>query len=107
VPPEGRNSRACLAAVNASAVETLVLPYDGLIPGYECWRCGTLGLAADCCPDWCTAALPVPDLIDEMVGRTLEDGGRVLVFHGALTEIDARMHYPGAQQAESAAIPGT
>jgi hypothetical protein len=51
-------------------VETLVVPYDGLIPGYECWRCGTLGLAADCCPDWGTAALPVPDLIDEMVSRT-------------------------------------
>jgi hypothetical protein len=71
--------QACLAAVNVGAVETLVVPYDGLVPGYECGRCGALGLAADCCPDWGTAALPVPDLIEEMVSHTLEDGGRVLV----------------------------
>lgn len=75
---------ACLAAVNASAAETLVVPCDGLIPGYECGRCGALGLTADCCPDWGTAALPVPDVIEEMISRTLEDGGRVRVVHGAL-----------------------
>jgi hypothetical protein len=74
---------ACLAAVNAGAVETLAVPYDGLVPGYECGRCGALGLTADCCPDWGTAALPVPDLIEEMVSRTLEDGGRVIVVHDA------------------------
>ncbi|SRR5579871_2314109 len=70
---------ACVAAVNAGAVETLAVPVDGLIPGYECGRCGALGLTDDCCPDWGTAALPVPDLIEEMVSRTLEDGGQVLV----------------------------
>jgi len=74
---------ACLAAVNAGPVETLAVPYDGLVPGYECGRCGALGLAADRCPDWGTAALPVPDLIEEMVSRTLEDGGRVIVVHDA------------------------
>jgi hypothetical protein len=74
---------ACLAAVNAGPVATLAVPYDGLVPGYECGRCGALGLAADCCPDWGTAALPVPDLIEEMVSQTLEDGGRVLVVHDA------------------------
>jgi hypothetical protein len=41
----------CLAAVNADAVETLAVPFDGLIPGCECGRCGALGLAADRCPD--------------------------------------------------------
>jgi len=82
---------ACLAAVNVGAVETLVVPYDGLVPGYECGRCGALGLAADCCPDWGTAALPVPDLIEEMVSRTLEDGGQVLVVHDAPGRIAARM----------------
>ncbi len=75
--------QACLAAVNASVAETLVVPYDRLVPGYECGRCGALGQAADCCPDWGTAALPVPDLVEEMVSRTLEDGGRVLVVHDA------------------------
>ncbi len=82
---------ACLAAVNAGAVETLMVPYDGLVPGYECGRCGTLGLTADCCTDWGTAALPVPDLIEEMVSRTLEDGGQVLVVHAAPGEFAARM----------------
>ena len=82
--------RACLAAVNAGAVQTLVVPPDGLVPGYECGRCGALGLTADCCPDWGTAALPVPDLIEEMVSRTLEDGGQVLVVHDAPGWIAAR-----------------
>lgn len=88
---------ACLAAVNAGVVETLVVPQDGLVPGYECGRCGALGLAAECCPDWGTAALPVPDLIEEMVSRTLEDGGQVLVVHDAPERIAARLHRPVAQ----------
>ena len=82
---------ACLAAVNAGAVGILSVPYDGLVPGYECGRCGALGLAADCCPDWGTAALPVPDLIEEMVSRTLEDGGQVLVAHDPVGGTAARM----------------
>ena len=81
----------CLAAVNADAVETLVVPYDRRVPGYECGRCGALGLAADCCPDWGIAALPVPDLIEEMVSRTLEDGGQVLVVDDAPRGIAARL----------------
>ena len=73
----------CLAAVNAGVVTTLAVPRDGLVPGYECGRCGTLSLDADtCCPDWGTAALPVPDVIEEMVSRVLEDGGDVLVAGG-------------------------
>jgi hypothetical protein len=87
---------ACLAAVNAGAVETLVVPYDGLVPGYECGRCGALALAADCCPDWGTAALPVPDVIEEMVSRTLEDGGQVLVRQDGPGRIAARLHLPVA-----------
>jgi hypothetical protein len=83
MPPGGRPAvglPACLAAVSAGPVQTLIVPADGLVPGYECGRCGTLSLGADsCCPDWGTAALPVPDLIEEMVSRVLEDCGDVLV----------------------------
>jgi len=83
MPPGGRpviGLLACLAAVSAGPVQTLVVPADGLVAGYECGRCGTLSLDADtCCPDWGTAALPVPDVIEEMVSRVLEDGGDVLV----------------------------
>ena len=86
MPPVGRPAvglPACLAAVSAGPVQTLVVPADGLVPGYECGRCGTLSLDADaCCPDWGVAALPVPDVIEEMVSRVLEDGGDVLVAGG-------------------------
>ena len=56
MPPVGRPAvglAACLAAVSGGPVQTLVVPADGLVPGYECRRCGTLSLDADtCCPDW-------------------------------------------------------
>ena len=74
---------ACLAAVNACAVQTLIVPEDGLVPGYECGRCGALSTDADSCPDWGTAALPVPDVIEEMVTRVLEDGAQIWVIRGA------------------------
>ena len=83
VGPPAVGLPTCLAAVSAGPVQTLVVPADGLVPGYECGRCGTLSLGADaCCPDWGTAALPVPDVIEEMVSRVLEDGGEVLVAGG-------------------------
>ena len=47
MPPAGRPAvglPACLAAVSAGPVQTLVVPADGLVPGYECGRCGTLSL---------------------------------------------------------------
>ncbi len=88
---------ACLAAVNACAVQALIVPDDGLVPGYECGRCGNLSVDADECPDWGTAALPVPDLIEEMVTRTLEDGGQVYPVHDGLPRVAARLRFPVAQ----------
>ena len=61
-------------------MQNLTVPGDGLVPGYECGRCGALSIDADSCPDWGTAALPVPDLIEEMVSRVLEDGGEISVI---------------------------
>jgi hypothetical protein len=87
----------CLAAVNASAVQTLAVSSDGLVAGYECGRCGALSVGADSCPDWGTAPLPVPDLIEEMVTRTLEDGGQVCVLSDVPTGIAARLHVSSAQ----------
>jgi release factor family 10 len=77
--PPAIGLQACLAAVTARGVDTLVVPRDELVPGYECGRCGALSTGADSCPDWGTAPLPVPDVVEEMVSRTLEDGGQVLV----------------------------
>jgi hypothetical protein len=95
MPPGGRSAvglPACLAAVSAGLVPTLVVPLDGLVAGYECGRCGTLSLDADgCCPDWGTAALPVPDVIEEMVSRVLEDGGEVTVIADGSSPVAARL----------------
>jgi hypothetical protein len=88
---------ACLAAVNADAVETLVVPGDGLVPGYECGRCGALSTHADSCPDWGTAPLPVPDVIEEMVSRTLEDGGQIWLISDVPSPPAARLHVPVSQ----------
>jgi hypothetical protein len=89
---------SCLAAISAGAVQTLVVPGDGLVPGYECGRCGTLSLIADnCCPDWGTAALPVPDVIEEMTGRILEDGGEVWVICDGSSPVTARLSCPVPQ----------
>ena len=97
VPPGGLVAVGlpdCLAAVDASAVETLVVPGDGLVPGYECGRCGALSMDAGSCPDWGTAPLPVPDVIEEMVTRTLEDGGQVYVLSDVPAGIAARLRVP-------------
>jgi hypothetical protein len=95
MPPGGRSAvglPACLAAVSGGPVPTLVVPADGLVRGYECGRCGTLSLEADdCCPDWGTAALPVPDVIEEMVSRVLEDGGDVTVITDGSSAVAARL----------------
>src|SRR5215471_18816271 len=82
LPPCARDGPGRTVAVFACAGTGLleVIPRDGLVAGYECGRCGALSLDADeCCPDWGTAALPVSDLIEEMVSRVLEDGGEVTV----------------------------
>ena len=98
MPPGGQCAiglPACLSAVSAGALPTLVVPVDGLAPGYECGRCGTLSLEADaCCPDWGTAALEVPDVIEEMVSRTLEDGGEVVVTADGSSPVAARLALP-------------
>lgn len=97
--PPGRVAtglRACLAAVNAGAAQVLFVPDDGLVPGYECGRCGGLSTDADGCPGWAAAALPVPDVIEEMVTRTLGDGGLVYPVHDDLSRITARLRFPVA-----------
>jgi hypothetical protein len=86
--------QACLAAVTAGVVDTLVVPRDELVPGYECGRCGALSTGADSCPDWGTAPLPVPDVLEEMVSRTVEDGGQVLVISDYSYPMAARLHSP-------------
>jgi peptide chain release factor subunit 1 len=88
---------ACLAAVNAHATEILTVPGAGLVPGGECGRCGVLSTIRGRCPDCGTAALPIPDLIDEMVIRTLQDGGQVYPVGDGLSQLAAGLRFPLAR----------
>ena len=56
-----------------------------------------LSTDADSCPDWGTAPLPVPDVIEEMVTRTLEDGGQLSVISDASSRVAARLRFRVSQ----------
>jgi hypothetical protein len=101
MPPGGLAAaglEACLTAVNAHAAEILVVPDEGFVPGYQCARCGALSAARGRCPHCGTATLPVPDLIDEMVTRTLEEDGQVYPVHDDLSRLAARLRFPVVAQ---------
>ena len=79
----------CLAAVNARAADLLLIPDEGLVPGFACGRCSALTVTGSECPDWGTTARPVTDLLDEMAAQVLDDGGQVVVVR-ALPTVAAR-----------------
>lgn len=86
----------CLAAVNAGAADLLIIPGEGLVPGFACGRCGALTVTDKECPDWGTAARPVPDLLEEMAAQVLDDGGQVIAVR-ALQTVAARLRSPLSQ----------
>ena len=86
----------CLTAVNQHAVALLMVPVGGLVPGFCCTQCGVLSSTGDGCPDGPTAARAVPDLIEEMVVKTLNDGGEVAAVHNPPAEVAARLRFPAA-----------
>jgi hypothetical protein len=83
----------CLAAVNAGAAEQLLVPDEGLVPGFACGRCGALTVTGSDCPDWGTAARPVADLLEEMAAQVLDDCGQVITVR-ALPTAAARLRSP-------------
>ena len=83
----------CLIAVNNGAVSTLAVADDQMIAGFVCGRCGALSVTGDDCPDWGTAARPVPDLLEEMACRVLDDGGEVVAVRNAGFEVAARLRF--------------
>ena len=85
---------ACLAAVGRGAVDCLLVPDDGMIGGFACDRCGVLSAGRGECPGCGTAARPVPDLLEEMVQRTLDDDGRVVVIRDAPFSVAAKLRFP-------------
>ncbi len=85
---------ACLAAVNERAVDRLLVAHEDMIPGFVCGRCGPLSTGSGECPDRGTAALVVPDLLEEMVQRTLDDDGQVTVIRDAPFSVAAWLRFP-------------
>lgn len=71
---------ACLRAVGQHAVQQLVVPVGGLIPGFACTRCGALSSTPGECKHGRAAAQRVPDLIEELVIKTRSDGGEVVAL---------------------------
>jgi len=72
----------------------LLVPDDGMAVGFKCGRCGALGCTWDECPDWGTAARRVPDLLEEMICRVLDDGGEVVTIGHAGFAVAARLRFP-------------
>lgn len=95
-PPDGRmvtGLSPCLRAVGQHAVEQLVVPVGGLIPGFLCIRCGVLTSTPGECGHGRAAAQRVPDLIEEMVIKTRSDGGEVTALPDPPGDIAARLRF--------------
>jgi peptide chain release factor subunit 1 len=96
-PPDGLTAvgvDSCLAAVSQHAVQALIVPVGGLIPGFACDVCGTLASTPDRCPHGEPAVRPVPDLLEEMALATLDDGGEVAAVFDPPASVAARLRYP-------------
>ena len=85
---------ACLTAVNNRAVQLLVVPDDGLVPGFACGESGALSSTGGDCPEGSGAVRAVPDLIEEMVAATLGEGGQVEAVGDPPAGIAARLRFP-------------
>ena len=95
-PPDGRTVTglsACLAAAGQHAVQLLLVPAGGLVPGYACQRCGALSSTGDDCLHGATESLAVPDLIEELAVATLGDGGQVETLLDPPGGIAARLRH--------------
>ena len=77
-----------------------------MIGGYACDRCGALSAGRGECPGCGTAARPVPDLLEEMVQRTLDDDGRVTVIRDAPFSVAAKLRFPVTARRAPAWSPG-
>jgi hypothetical protein len=84
---------ACLTAAGQQAIQLLLIPAGGLVPGYACRRCGALSNTGDGCPHGISEAVAVPDLIEELAVATLIDGGQVETLPDPPGGIAARLRH--------------
>ena len=85
---------ACLGAVQAGGISLLLLRDGAQAPGWACDRCGALMTERAGCPHRGEAVQPVPDLLEPLAGRVLDDGGQVLAVRRAPADVAARLRYP-------------
>jgi hypothetical protein len=88
---------SCAAAAGQHAIGMLLVPADGLIPGYSCRHCGALSRAGNGCEHGAAAAVPVPDLVEEITVSALGDGGQVAALDEPPGGIAARLRFPLAR----------
>ncbi len=99
-PPDGLavcGLADCLTAASQHAIQLLLVPAGGLVPGYACQQCGALSRTPGGCPHPAAASLAVPDLIEEMAVGTLGDGGQAQTVPDPPAGIAARLRFPLAQ----------
>jgi len=85
---------ACLTATRQHAVHILAMPCQGLVPGFACRSCGTVGATGTGCAHPGSAAFTVPDLIEEIAVSTLHDGGQVQAVPDPPGGIAAYLRFP-------------
>lgn len=87
----------CLTAVNEHSVQLLVVPVGGVVGGFVCEQCGELGTADTACPGGPAESRWVPDLFEEMVTRTIDDGGRTEALTDPPGDVAAQLRFPVTQ----------
>ena len=96
-PPGGLAAigvQPCLDAVNQRAARLLLVPENGMTPGFVCQRCAVLSTTGNDCPDWGAAAVAVPDLVEEMAVAALESGAQVVAAPDPPGGIAAQLRFP-------------
>jgi peptide chain release factor subunit 1 len=85
---------ACLAAAGQHAIHVLAMPGQALVPGFACRRCGALGVTGTGCAHADSAAVAVPDLIEEIAVSTIDNGGQVQAVPEPPGGIAAYLRFP-------------
>ena len=86
---------ACIAGpARQRAIDALLIPTDGLVPGYICQRCDALSRTGDGCPHGTAAVLALPDLIEEITVSVRGDGAQVTALDEPPVGIAARLRFP-------------
>lgn len=67
----------CADMLNQSRADLLIVGGDDVVPGFVCDRCGSLGVDVAACTVCGDDARAVPDLVNEMVAKVVQQHGKV------------------------------